>query len=82
MAAGQPDTAAGHSATTGAYTYNVPAYTTFDLFGSYKLNRHFEARVNVQNVADRDYYLAAYRGGTFVYIGDKRRVTFTLTAKY
>lgn len=82
MAAGQPDTAAGHSATTGAYTFNVPAYTTFDLFGSYKLNRHLEARVNVQNVADRDYYLAAYRGGTFVYIGDKRRISLTLSAKY
>jgi catecholate siderophore receptor len=36
----------------------------------------------VQNLANRDYYLAAYRGGTFVYIGDKRRATLTLSGKF
>jgi catecholate siderophore receptor len=82
MAAGQPDTAAGWSTALGDYSYKVPAYTTFDLFGTVKLNRHLEARVNVQNVGNADYYLAAYRSGTFVYIGDKRRVTFALTGKF
>jgi catecholate siderophore receptor len=82
MAAGQPDTAAAYNSTTGAYNYVLPAYTTFDLFASYKLNPHFELRANVQNVANKDYYIAAYRGGTFVYIGDKRRATLTLSGKF
>lgn len=82
MATGQPDTAAVYNTTTGAYNYNLPAYTTFDVFASYKINSHLEARVNVQNVANTDYYLAGYRGGTFVYIGDKRRATVTLTGKF
>lgn len=82
MSTGQPDTAAVYNASTGAYLYNLPAYTSFDLFAAYKLNRHVEARVNVQNVGDADYYLAGYRGGTFVYIGDKRRVTVTLSGKF
>ncbi|NBC37018.1 TonB-dependent receptor [Novosphingobium sp. FSY-8] len=82
MAAGQPDTAAVYSTTLGTYSYQLPAYTTFDAFATYKVNSHFEARVNVQNVGNTDYYLAAYRSGTFVYIGDKRRVTFTLSGKF
>ncbi|MDE2410219.1 MAG: TonB-dependent receptor [Sphingomonadales bacterium] len=82
MATGQPDTAAVYSPVTGAYSYVIPAWTTFDLFATYRINRHLEARVNVQNLGDKDYYLAGYRGGTFVYLGDKRRLTFTLTGKF
>ena len=82
MAAGQPDTAAVYDSPSGAYRYVLPAYTTFDLFASWKLNPHLELRANVQNVANKDYYLAAYRGGTFVYIGDKRRATLTLSGKF
>lgn len=82
MATGQPDTAAVHDAVTGAYSYNIPAFTTFDAFASYKVSAHLEARVNVQNIGNSDYYLAGYRSGTFVYIGDKRRVTLTLSGKF
>jgi catecholate siderophore receptor len=32
----------------------------------------------VGNVFDRDYYLAAYRGGFFLYKGDARNVRLTL----
>jgi catecholate siderophore receptor len=81
MATGQPDTAAVYDA-NGFYNYVIPAYTTFDLFGSYKFSPHLEARVNVQNVGNTDYWVAGYRGGTFVYIGDRRRVTFTLSGKF
>jgi len=82
QATGQPDTAAVYNSTTGLYNYVIPAYTTFDLFGSYKFSPHLEARVNVQNVGNTDYWVAGYRGGTFVYIGDRRRVTFTLSGKF
>jgi len=75
--AGQPDTAAGYNA-DGAYTQPIPAYTVVDLFGSYRFNPNLEARLNVGNVADKDYYLAGYRSGSFLYKGDARnyRITF------
>ena len=75
---GQPDTAAPINTTTGAYSQVVPAYTTVDLFGAYRFNPHLEARLNVNNVSDEDYYLAVYRGGFFLYKGDARNVRFTL----
>jgi catecholate siderophore receptor len=74
---GQPDTAAPVNA-QGAYSQVVPAYTTVDLFGAYRFNSKLEARVNVNNVTDKDYYLAVYRGGFFLYKGDARNVRFTL----
>ena len=74
---GQPDTAAPVTA-TGAYSQVTPAYTVVDLFGAYRFNPKLEARLNVSNVGDKDYYLAVYRGGFFLYKGDARAVRFTL----
>ncbi|CAN5206481.1 TonB-dependent receptor [soil metagenome] len=74
---GQPDTAAPVTA-TGAYSQVTPAYTVFDLFGAYRVNPKLEARLNVSNVFDKDYYLAVYRGGFFLYQGDARAVRLTL----
>lgn len=74
---GQPDTAAPVNA-AGAYSQVTPAYTVVDLFGAYRFNPKLEARVNVTNVGDKDYYLAVYRGGFFLYQGDARAVRFTL----
>lgn len=79
---GQPDTAAAYNFTLGTYTYEVPAYWTFDAFASYQINETFGARVNVNNVLDEDYYVAGYRSGHFLYKGDERRATLTLTAKF
>ncbi len=70
---GQPDSAANEA-------MEVPAYTVVDLFASYKVNRDLQVRMNIGNVLDEDYYLAAYRSGAFTYIGDKRNVQ--LTAEY
>ncbi len=77
--AGQPDTAAGIDA-AGNCTQEVPQYTVWNLFGSYRVNKNLELRLNVDNVADTDYYLAAYRSGSFLYKGDGR--LFTVTAIY
>jgi len=75
--AGQPDTGAGYT-TDGQCSQPVPAYTTLDLFASYRFNKHLDARVNLLNVTDKDYYLAAYRSGSFLYKGDARALRLTL----
>jgi catecholate siderophore receptor len=82
MYAGQPDTAAGFDATTGEYSYRVPPYTTIDAFATYEFSETLRLRGNVGNVFDKDYYLAAYRSGSFTYIGDARNVRLTLTAEF
>lgn len=79
MYAGQPDSAAGWSTTINDYSYTVPSYTVFDVFAEYDVTDNLNARLNVTNVTDKDYYLAAYRSGSFTYMGDARRAVLTLT---
>lgn len=75
--AGQPDTAAALTA-TGRYSQPVPSYTVYDLFASFRFNPKTDLRLNVGNVTDKDYYLAAYRSGSFLYKGDARNVRLVL----
>ena len=75
--AGQPDTAAGFNA-AGQYTSPIPAYTVLDLFANYRINKNMDVRLNVGNVTDKDYYLAGYRSGSFLYKGDARNARVTL----
>ncbi|MBL0029536.1 MAG: TonB-dependent receptor [Rhodanobacteraceae bacterium] len=82
MYAGQPDTAAGFDANTGEYSYRVPSYTTFDAFASYAINSSLVARLNIGNLFDKDYYLAAYRSGAFTYIGDARSAQLSFSAGF
>ena len=79
--AGQPDTAPGLNA-AGAYSQPIPSYTVFDLFATYRFDRKLEARVNVLNVADKDFYLAGYQSGAFLYKGDARAVRVTLNYEF
>ena len=79
MYAGQPDSAAGWNTTINDYSYTVPSYTVFDVFAEYEVTDNLNARLNVTNVTDKDYYLAAYRSGAFTYMGDARRAVLTLT---
>lgn len=67
---GSPESVAGN--------YKVPAYSTLDLFASYKITRQLSARVNVNNVFNKTYYLATYTSGKFTYLGDARNVRATL----
>ncbi|HEX5277805.1 MAG TPA: TonB-dependent receptor [Fluviicoccus sp.] len=80
--AGQPDSAAAWNATTGTYAYEVPAYTVLDLFATYAFTPKASVRLNVANVTDEDYYLAAYRSGAFTYIGDARNANVTLSYEF
>ena len=82
MFTGQPDDAAGYDTALEVYTYRIPDYWTFDAFASYKINEHLAARVNLTNVGNEDYYLAGYRSGHFLYKGDERRATLTLTGRF
>ncbi len=79
--AGQPDSAAGFNA-DGDYSQPIPAYTVFNLFASYRFNRNLDARLNVGNVTDRDYYLAGYQSGSFLYKGDARNARLTLNYQF
>ncbi|PHR84045.1 MAG: TonB-dependent siderophore receptor [Colwellia sp.] len=67
---GQPDSPAGN--------YEIPSYTVLDLFASYKVNEQLNVRLNIGNVTDKDYYLAGYRNGAFVYIGNARNAQLTV----
>lgn len=68
---GQPDTAASE-------TYKVPSYTVFDMFATYDFTKNLNARLNIGNVTDKEYYLATYRSGAFTYMGDARHVNLSV----
>ena len=80
--AGQPDSAAGFNPTTGQYSQPVPSYTVYDLFASWQFTETLDARLNVGNVTDEEYYLAAYRSGSFLYFGDARNVRLTVNYEF
>lgn len=84
--AGQPDTAAAYTviAATGNYYYSqpIPEYAVLDLFATYDFNKNLDVRLNIGNVTDKDYYLAAYRSGSFVYKGDARTARVTLNYNF
>ncbi len=71
---GQPDTAAG--------TGHVPAYTVFDAFMTYDISKQLNTRLNIGNLTDTDYYLAAYRSGSFAYKGDARNAQLTVAYEF
>lgn len=68
---GQPDSAANQA-------MEIPAHTTLDVFASYAFDRNLRARLNIGNVTNEDYYLAAYRSGAFTYKGDARNAQLTV----
>ncbi len=82
MFTGQPDDSAVYDTALQVYTFRVPDYWTFDAFATYKFNQNFSARINVKNLTNKDYYLAGYRSGHFLYKGDERRATLTLTGRF
>jgi catecholate siderophore receptor len=81
---GQPDTAAPFAVTATGFTYSqpVPAYTVGDLFAEYKFNENIDLRLNVNNVTNKQYYLAVYRAGFFLYKGDARQIVGTLNFNF
>ncbi|BFT31692.1 TonB-dependent receptor [Alteromonas sp. D210916BOD_24] len=82
MFGGQPDTAAGYNADTGEYSIVVPDYEVVNLFANYYYSESLTFRVNVGNLFDKEYWTAAYRSGSFMYIGDGRNVTATVSYEF
>ena len=82
MYTGQPDSPAAYDFTLDVNRYKVPSYWVFDAFVNYKFNENISARLNVNNVGNKDYYLAGYQSGHFLYKGDERRATLTLTGRF
>lgn len=72
---GQPDSAASES-------YKVPSYTVLDMFASYEFSPKLNARLNVGNITDKDYYLAAYRSGAFTYLGDAQNAQLSVSYEF
>jgi catecholate siderophore receptor len=76
--AGQPDTAAAFG-TDGQYSQPIPSYTVWDAFASYRVTKAMNLRLNVGNIFDKEYYLAGYRSGSFLYMGTARNARLTMT---
>ncbi|MEQ8207615.1 MAG: TonB-dependent receptor [Woeseia sp.] len=79
MYGGQPDTAAGYNSTLNDYSIVVPSYDVVDLFVNYYYSDRVNLRLNASNVSDEEYWVAAYRSGSFMYLGDSRNVRATVT---
>lgn len=73
---GQPNNGADYA--NGMCRQPVPSFSVYDLFATYRINKHADLRLNVLNVTDKDYYTAVYRSGAFLYKGDGRAVRLTL----
>lgn len=82
MFGGQPDSAAGYNSDIGEYSIVVPSYSVINLFANYNATESMTLRLNVGNIADKEYWTAAYRSGSFMYLGDGRTVRATLTYEF
>lgn len=72
---GQPDAAANTD-------LGVPGYTVYDLFGVYEVDEQLAFRLNIGNVTDKNYYLTAYRSGTFAYMGEALNAQLTMSYEF
>ncbi|MDC2889633.1 TonB-dependent receptor [Psychrosphaera sp. G1-22] len=82
MYGGQPDTAAGYDSTTNKYSIVVPDYQVINLFANYNVNDKMTLRLNIGNALDTEYWTAAYRSGSFMYLGDGRSTRLTVNYQF
>ena len=82
MYAGQPDTAAGYDFTNNRYSIVVPSYQVVNLFANYYATEALTFRLNVGNAFDETYYTAAYRSGSFMYLGNAANTKLTATYEF
>jgi catecholate siderophore receptor len=82
MFGGQPDSAAGYDSDLNEYSIVVPSYSVINLFANYNATEDMTLRLNIGNIADKEYWTAAYRSGAFMYLGDARTVRATLTYEF
>lgn len=53
-----------------------------NLFANYNATDNMILRLNIGNIADKEYWTAAYRSGAFMYLCDGRTVRATLTYEF
>lgn len=82
MYGGQPDTAAGYNSDANKYSIVVPDYQVVNLFANYNVNDKTTVRLNIGNAFDTEYWTAAYRSGSFMYLGDGRSTRITVNYQF
>ncbi|MCG9697594.1 TonB-dependent receptor [Shewanella sp. Isolate11] len=82
MYGGQPDSAAGYDQQNSRYSIVVPDYQVVGLFANYNATDAITLRMNVGNVLNEEYWTAAYRSGSFMYLGDARNARLTATYEF
>jgi catecholate siderophore receptor len=82
MYGGQPDTAAGYDESIEDYSVVVPSYNVVNLFANYYASPTLTFRLNIGNLMDTEYWTAAYRSGSFMYLGDGRSIRAGLTYEF
>ena len=75
MTRGQPDEAGDSETLTAGYGF-------LDLHGSYEIAPNMTLTANVNNVFDKDYVTAIYRGAGIIYMGDGRSAKVSLKYKF
>ncbi|MGR1582920.1 TonB-dependent receptor [Thalassobius sp. S69A] len=61
----------------------LPSHWTFDLVGSYAINKATSVRFGIDNITDKTYYDTAYRSGEpFTYVGPGREIWASLDMKF
>jgi catecholate siderophore receptor len=63
-------------------TPEIPAYWVVDAMASYDFSRDVALRVNIYNVADKDYISTLNNGGSRIVLGSPRYATASLTYKF
>ena len=82
MYGGQPDSAAGYNDELGDYSIVVPSYQVLNLFANYNATEDLTLKLNLGNALDEEYWTAAYRSGSFMYLGDARTVRLTVNYQW
>ena len=82
MYGGQPDTAAGFNDEIDDYSIVVPSYEVVDLFINYYPSEKLNLKLNLSNVTDEEYFTAAYRSGSFMYLGDAPSARVSMTYNF
>ena len=82
MYAGQPDSAAGYDSDNNRYSIVVPDYQVVNLFANYYATKALTFRLNIGNAFDETYYTAAYRSGSFMYLGNANNTKLTATYEF
>ncbi len=82
MYGGQPDSAAGFDQQNNRYSIVVPDYQVVSLFANYNVTEAITLRLNMGNVLDEEYWTAAYRSGSFMYLGDARSTRLSATYEF